>query len=749
MIRIQCTSCKKTLEADEKTLSEREASVVRCPSCGVTLLVDRRKASVVGPDVRVAADDYKPPVPRPVDELKNTAPASTHIALIADLYEIAEAHLHIKNDIRERTSRLTALASGGREALDGLRVAMPPRSSDSVVCAVSAAPDESRLDEQLATLSKYLQDSRKIADGAGDIWRDITAPHRYEPIVEWKKEARAVVANAYVAIAGRAQDSEPHIARLQNMRLKFERLVKQYRSEQTAREDAVTAANSRIAALDGEHTAAQSRLVSLEQVAEQKAYDALKGGGCASVVVSGFIAVVIAASTNSAGAGWIAFFAGIAAGLWLAWQIGFNSNKSQRAQTENTLSEIRSKRAAADRELREAGKLLDLHIAATPDVAPPATTWSLLTSPDFDPETAPRAAVEPDRPHVSVPTPLLSPAAASAVQGVGIAAGVTQARPVGFIPQMPVASTATAGTVIPAPPATEDEPPAEAFAVPPAARSKRRIFAIIGASSAVILVLSYFIWSSTFSFGARINKALAAGQIFAPAGASVYDLYKSEIAKNPRSRVLAEITPKIRARLAPAVDDTFTRWYRDSDNTVNWEEMEHTCEFLALLEPGERLHRMRQLYAIAQQSIDSRNYARAISSYEEALRLDPSWALALNGIGKVYMIETSPLFKEKIGVAYYQRAAAADTQFTWAPKNLGDYAIRKRDYTAAERYLQQALASSPQRPSILRALGLVCRKTGRGAEAIRYYEQSLLFEKDPEKTAAAMKAIAAIRSGAG
>ena len=752
-MRIQCTSCKKALEADDKTLSDHAASTVRCPSCGVTLLVDKRKKSAVGPDVRVAAEEEKPlaPLPSP-EELEQTGPSGTQVALIATLYDIAEDHLRTKQRITERAAALSTLSAGAQEALDAMRVNVPPPSSDHLVHAVTAAPAERRLDDQLRGLNVYLQASRRIVDAASVIWRNVMARHRYTPIVSWQADARNAVSDAYGAVAGRAGDLAAHIPRLDDVQSGYETLVAQYRTQADSLQSAVSGTKSRITAVENERTAARTRLASLEETAAQNGTQALTNGGCVTLVAAVVAGVVAAASSGSLAPGWILFFLVLGGGLWLAWTTGYARNRAERERIEFTLSEIASNALAAERQLDDAERALDAHKAATPHVAAAASAWSLLVTRDFDGNPASRLEAERNVDEAaSARTDAVATAAsmslhvapAATAQPLAVAAGTP--RTVGFV--APQVSAAVAATAISPAMAAVETPLADAVAKP-APTTNRRIAATIATAGVVIVVASYLIWSSFFSLGARIDRALAAGQIFAPSEACVYDLYKREYASNRGSSALARVAPRIRAALAPVADEAFARWYRDSEPSVDWPGLERTCEFLWLLDPDTKQHRMRELYAIAQQSIDSRDYARALSSYEEALKLDPSWVLALNGIGKVYMIESSPLFNERLGVAYYERAAAADRQFTWAAKNLGDYAIRKRDYGMAERYLLQALASSPGRPSILRALGFVYRRTGRRAEAIAHYEQSLAGEKDAEKIAVATKALAALRNGA-
>lgn len=769
MISIHCTSCKKALEVDENTLSSREASVMRCPNCGVTLTVDKRKATtpiVTGPVVKVATDVHEPlPPAASGDELTLTGGCGEYVTVVNSTYATAESYLRTNAATAKRSEELSGVKLRAGDAIRGMQLQLPPPSSRDDVNDAVAAPDDTRLDAKLHLLADYLSTTHTIVDLAREIWKDVTAPHAYEPIIQWQSQAGKAVEAAYVATARHSPPLSQQVARLQGVAAEYASLVKQHGHERAALQKQVAAKEQDVAKLRDEAAAAREKCATLEDQAETAAMNALKGSGCGAAIAAAIAGTVIAVSARSGVAGWISFFAVLAGVMYIAYRFGFNKNETAKWAAHRALRNVESNLRSAEQEVLTWREKLGSHEAIAPEHVKPVLSgaWSLLNCSDFEAEPSqltvsagervgPRvlhARGFPERVAASasvpaVPAAMIAAASGNARVSVNVAGESALPRAVGFKPSQEsrAAATAFAGTVE----AVSVAAPSIAAPVASEPEHKSRRLAVISAIAIVVIaVASYLIWSSTFSLEARMNEALAAGQMFTPAGASVYDLYKTELARRPGSRTLARLNPAIRDAIAPQADESFARWYKDSDDTVNWPELERICEFLSLIEPGTKLHQMRKLYAAAQQSIDAREYPKAISSYEEALKLDGTWVLALNGIGKVYMIERSPFFNERLGVAYYERACNADPGFTWAAKNLGDYYIRKNNYALAEPYLRRALSTSPERPSILRALGYVCRKTGRRREAVELYERALLYEKDPEKVASIMKALSAVR----
>jgi tetratricopeptide (TPR) repeat protein len=768
MITIECTSCKSALEVDERTLADRGITVLRCPSCAVTLMVDKSKAArpiVTGPVVRVAPDDHKPLSARPPDEeMAHAGATGEYVSIVASLYETATENLRARMANTARQKELEDDVVEGSMALEGMKVPAPEASSDEDARAMVARPFNREFDAKLAALTGSLTATKGIDDVAVPVWRNVLARHRYAPIITWQTQARAGVSRAYGAIVNGSRTLYQELQNVRGVSDAYDDLRRRWDTERTAFQKQIADTDAEIKKLTADEEHAVSRVNDLNAQADKKGWDTVLSAGCAGVIVAGIFAGICAGIFQSIVGAIFGFAVGIVGYAFIAHKVGAGKNSRDRLTAESTLGEVRTKlRTAASEHISLQARLAE-HEAASPDVANRAVAsmvWSLLICDDFDPGAKPHAVAAPAPPVADTPRLHLKPETPSL--GVPATASAT------FIPP-PVhagASYASVAASAPAPyTAVHDPAPAVAVAAAPATASlsaaatvliddraasapkAKKNVAIFAAISGILLAIGgYFLWSTMFSLEAKMEKALAGRQFFAPQGSSLYDLYMAEHAKNPGSSVLARFTPRVIGSLAPMGDDIFSRWYKESDDTIDWPETEQLYTFLSTVSPETPMYQMRRLYSSAQQSIDAREYAKAISSYEEALKLDRSWVLALNGVGKIYMIESAPMRSEELGLLYYKRAAEADPNFTWAAKNLGDYYLRKRDFQSAEYYLQRALNASPERPSILRSMAQLCRRTRRRADAMAYYERSMQFEKDPAKNAEVLEVIAAIGRG--
>ncbi|MCL4552531.1 MAG: TonB family protein, partial [Candidatus Marsarchaeota archaeon] len=204
---------------------------------------------------------------------------------------------------------------------------------------------------------------------------------------------------------------------------------------------------------------------------------------------------------------------------------------------------------------------------------------------------------------------------------------------------------------------------------------------------------------------------------------------------------------KVRAKLEPTVNDSMQKWYKDSDRDVRWDEMEKDYALLQSLFPNDNEIAAGHAYAQAQIAVAAKSYEKARQFYEEALAKKPKWALALNGLGKVYMREDSPLKNEARAVALYQEAARSDPSFPWAYVNLSIYYRQKHDLPMAKDYMSKALAASPAQPSVLRSMGNICYNMRDYPQALDYYQKALANETDPSIQERLQKTIAESEAG--
>lgn len=283
----------------------------------------------------------------------------------------------------------------------------------------------------------------------------------------------------------------------------------------------------------------------------------------------------------------------------------------------------------------------------------------------------------------------------------------------------------------PAPPPTASRVATTRFPLPVAAAVVVGLIVIAGA---------WFFYVRTYSFPRRIERALADGHIFSPPGEAAVDIYAAEKAKNSDSAAVREAATKIASKIAPMGDAAFHRWYADSEG-VDWSETEKIYAFLHEVRPEDRLAHVRHEYALGTLRLLNQVHSEALNHFNQALQLDPNFTLALNGIAKIYLQDSSPLKNEALGVEFYRRASATDPNFTWAWKNLGEYHMRKDDWFAAERCMLKALATSPNRPSILRSLGRIYYNMERYEQALDYNRRFLAVATDPDAIAKANNAI--------
>jgi tetratricopeptide (TPR) repeat protein len=234
-------------------------------------------------------------------------------------------------------------------------------------------------------------------------------------------------------------------------------------------------------------------------------------------------------------------------------------------------------------------------------------------------------------------------------------------------------------------------------------------------------------------FQKRIDAALAQGHYFSPPGECVADILATERAKYPNSPEIAQADQKVRSKLEPLAAESLQRWYKDSDPSVDWDKLEKEYALLQSLFPNDDEIAADDAYARAQEAILSGNYEQARQFYQEALNKKPNWALALNGLGKIYMRTDSPLRDEQRAVGLYEQAIQADPKFTWAYVNLGIYYRLQHDLVTAKAYMSRALATDPDKASLLALMGAICAEGREYQESLQYYEKALSSETDASK----------------
>ena len=266
------------------------------------------------------------------------------------------------------------------------------------------------------------------------------------------------------------------------------------------------------------------------------------------------------------------------------------------------------------------------------------------------------------------------------------------------------------------------------------------------ALAALAIVLALIAVSSIDTFPRKVERALAARRYFPPAESSVYDIYTAEAQANPGSPAVTAAAQKIVAQLGAEADQHLQTFYRDSRVDLGWPELERYYGFLSTLAPDDAGYKAKHAYAEGQRRLlDERNHRAAFDCYRRALSHDSRFVLALNGIAKLYIQESSPFHDEEEGRRRYEEAAAADPNFTWALKNLGEYYMQREEWSRADDYMRRALQTSPSRPSILSALGRISYRRNRPREALEYYQRAVQHASNADDIRRYNASIAQIR----
>jgi Flp pilus assembly protein TadD len=109
-------------------------------------------------------------------------------------------------------------------------------------------------------------------------------------------------------------------------------------------------------------------------------------------------------------------------------------------------------------------------------------------------------------------------------------------------------------------------------------------------------------------------------------------------------------------------------------------------------------------------ALNRRAWDEASQQFEEALRNQPNWSLALNGLGKAYFGKKQYNLTEK----YYKQASEADPTWYFPHSNLGTlYRDVLRNFSGAEQEYRAAIQLDPNRGSFYFNLGLLYYLQGK------------------------------------
>jgi len=193
----------------------------------------------------------------------------------------------------------------------------------------------------------------------------------------------------------------------------------------------------------------------------------------------------------------------------------------------------------------------------------------------------------------------------------------------------------------------------------------------------------------------RLDNAIAAGQIFAPANENAYDLYfqlKKSGASEERLRAYREkLLPLLTERKFQLIKN-FMIPGNDEPPAEEWQAAHQSLQFAIELKPGDATLLSRTLYCEGRLAFLAKDEDRAMQVWTRAADSDKTWPLPVNGIGLIYTARK----KYADARGYYFEAVRRDAN--WAPpyNNIGTSFYLEKNPSDAKGYYQKAVELAPQ-----------------------------------------------------
>jgi len=272
----------------------------------------------------------------------------------------------------------------------------------------------------------------------------------------------------------------------------------------------------------------------------------------------------------------------------------------------------------------------------------------------------------------------------------------------------------------PEPPPVVEGPPVQPPPPPPPPRKKWwKVALAVGALLGIFAIYYYVANAPVREFNDYFDKQM----IVNSNGPSAYSVYQKTMReKGPESSAIKSMNDKALPVLQKISKDAFDSWYKDSELSkpperrapgelalTTWAEMAQIQEWLSSIEKSP-LSNARLAYARGMAALNRRSWDEARQQFEEALRSQPNWSLALNGLGKTYFGQRRYDMTEK----YYRQASEADPSWYFPHSNLGTlYRDILKNFEAAEREYRTAIQLDPNRASFHYNIGLLYYMHGK------------------------------------
>jgi tetratricopeptide (TPR) repeat protein len=248
--------------------------------------------------------------------------------------------------------------------------------------------------------------------------------------------------------------------------------------------------------------------------------------------------------------------------------------------------------------------------------------------------------------------------------------------------------------------------PKEAVAAPPFSSSlettaphtpaNKLVVWLAGGAVGLLLLLGVGgYWYFSRATERKLDKAIAAGNLFAPPGENAYELYhqlKNEGATPEKlTRLKQQLLPLIKPHSEKLLADLVSPGARQNTTPSEWEQAAKEMTWAAELDSDDKSLEARKIYCRGRVEYLSNNKEAAINYWQQAAELDSSWALPMNSIGLAYNeLKNYPTAREHLF-----QAIQRDPDWPLPYNNVGTSYYFEKNYVDAADYYQRAVDRSP------------------------------------------------------
>jgi tetratricopeptide (TPR) repeat protein len=192
----------------------------------------------------------------------------------------------------------------------------------------------------------------------------------------------------------------------------------------------------------------------------------------------------------------------------------------------------------------------------------------------------------------------------------------------------------------------------------------------------------------------KLDRSIAAGNLFGPANENAHDLYSTLKNSGANDEVLRryreKLTPLLTSHPYQLLSGLMQIGYDEPDAT-EWQEAAKSLGWAEELNPGNGSIAARAAYCKGRTAYLQKDLDGALKWWTNAADLDRSWVLPVNGVG---MVHTGNRNWAAARTFFFQ-ALQRDANWPFPEENIGNTYVSEKNLSAAKEFYQKAVGKAP------------------------------------------------------